>query len=181
MKLFGNSRVCPRRVLLCVAGLFTALAVLAKPCFARTPKGASSASKATAGAAKAPSRVIERQAAALADFGKLPLAFEPNRGQACQANEADCRIQFLSHGPGYTLFLMADGAVLKLESRSQSSVVSGQLGKTTDHVPRTTDVVRLTLVGANPAAPMTGLDELPGKSNYFLGSDPSKWLREIPN
>src|SRR6266567_1174865 len=76
---------------------------------------------------------------------------------------------------------MADGAVLKLESRSQSSVVSGQLGKTTDHGPRTTDVVRLTLEGANPSATMTGLDELPGKSNYFLGNDPAKWLREIPN
>ena len=40
--------------------------------------------------------------------------------------------------------------------------------------------VRLKLVGANPAAKVTGLDELPGKSNYFIGNDPKKWRTNIP-
>jgi hypothetical protein len=36
-------------------------------------------------------------------------------------------------------------------------------------------VVRMRLVGANAAAKITGLEELPGKSNYFMGNDPKKW------
>ncbi len=42
-------------------------------------------------------------------------------------------------------------------------------------------VLRMKLVGANPAARVTGLDELPGKSNYFVGNDPKKWQTNIPN
>src|SRR5439155_17798981 len=36
------------------------------------------------------------------------------------------------------------------------------------------------LVGANQAAKVTALDELPGKSNYFIGSDPKKWRTDVP-
>jgi len=41
--------------------------------------------------------------------------------------------------------------------------------------------LRLRLVGANPNALVTGLDELPGKSNYFLGNDPKKWRTNVAN
>jgi hypothetical protein len=41
-------------------------------------------------------------------------------------------------------------------------------------------VLRMTLVGANANAKVTGLDELPGKSNYFLGNDPKKWRTNVP-
>jgi hypothetical protein len=41
-------------------------------------------------------------------------------------------------------------------------------------------VVRLRLLGANPAAKVTGLDELPGQSNYFIGNDPNKWHSHVP-
>jgi hypothetical protein len=34
--------------------------------------------------------------------------------------------------------------------------------------------LRLKLVGGNPQAEVAGLEELPGKSNYFIGNDPSK-------
>src|SRR5260370_1159377 len=39
----------------------------------------------------------------------------------------------------------------------------------------------MRLVGANATAPVTGLEELPGKSNYFIGNDPSKWRTNVPN
>ncbi len=38
----------------------------------------------------------------------------------------------------------------------------------------------MTLAGANPKATVTGLDELPGKSNYFIGNDPAKWRTNVP-
>jgi hypothetical protein len=41
-------------------------------------------------------------------------------------------------------------------------------------------VLRLKLVGTSPNAKIAGLDELPGKSNYFLGNDPKKWRTNLP-
>jgi hypothetical protein len=45
---------------------------------------------------------------------------------------------------------------------------------------RSPAVLRMTLVGSNPKAKVTGLDELPGKSNYFIGNDPKKWRTNVP-
>ena len=42
-------------------------------------------------------------------------------------------------------------------------------------------VLRMKLVGANPQAKVTGLEELPGKSNYFIGNDPKKWRTNVSN
>src|SRR5437879_12199418 len=44
----------------------------------------------------------------LAAYGKLPLSFEANQGQA------DPQVKFLSRGSGYTLFLTSTEAVLTL-------------------------------------------------------------------
>src|SRR5438876_3920499 len=107
------------------------------------------------------------------NYGKVPLSFEANQGQT------DPRVKFLSRGSGYTLYLTRDEAVLALRSR-QSSVVSSQLQKTTDHGLRTTDTLRMKLVGANQAAKVTALDELLGKTNYFIGNDPKKWRTDVP-
>ena len=41
-------------------------------------------------------------------FGELPLSFEINKGQTDEA------VKFVSHGPGYDLFLTANEAVLTL-------------------------------------------------------------------
>ncbi len=38
----------------------------------------------------------------------------------------------------------------------------------------------MQLVGANPHLKIAGLEELPGRSNYFVGNDPNKWRRNIP-
>ena len=47
--------------------------------------------------------------------------------------------------------------------------------------PIANDVVRLKLIGANPSPKITGLNELPGKSNYFIGNDPAKWRTDVSN
>src|SRR5216683_1372288 len=51
------------------------------------------------------------QARILDGYGKLPLSFEPNHGQA------DGRVKFLSRTGGYTLFLTADEAVLAMRGK----------------------------------------------------------------
>src|SRR5438477_611658 len=133
-----------------------------------------------------PASSAEATQARLAEsYGKLPLSFEANQGQT------DPRVKFISRGSGYTLFLTSNEAVLALRSQKpevrsqkdksrQSSVVSSQLQKTTDHGQRTTDTLRMKLVGANQAAKVAALEELPGKSNYFIGNDPKKWRTDVP-
>jgi hypothetical protein len=90
-------------------------------------------------------------------YGKLALSFEANQGQA------DRDVKFLAHGPGYSMSLTQDSAILSTRS------------------PKSTDsVLRIKLLGANTAAEVAGTDELPGKSNYFAGNDPGKWRTSIP-
>ena len=55
-------------------------------------------------------------------YGLLPMTFEANRGQT------DARVEFLSRGPGYTLFLTGTGdAVLAL--RKPGPRKDGDLGR----------------------------------------------------
>src|SRR5207249_419733 len=114
--------------------------------------------------AKPASSAEATQARLVGSYGKLPLSFEANQGQT------DSQVKFLSRGSGYTLFLTGDEAVLSLrsqkpEARSQkqegrpSSLVPrhsqrtrGSAQGTKDKGPRTTDVLRMKLVGANRAA-----------------------------
>lgn len=91
---------------------------------------------------------------------QLPLFFEANHGQT------DPRVRFLSRGSGYALFLTSDEAVLRLRSRQNKN--AGE------------SVLRIRLLGANGNAADEGLEEMPGKANYFIGNDPAKWRSNIP-
>ncbi len=106
-------------------------------------------------------------------YGKLPLSFEANQGQQ------DRPVKFLSRGSGYNLFLTNHEAVLVL---TKSEKPAATKRKTTTHAPLTqkkpkqqSTVLRTQLVAANPAAKVSGEEELQGKINYFIGKDPSKW------
>jgi hypothetical protein len=116
-------------------------------------------------------------------YGKLPLSFEPNLGQT------DTQVKFLSRGNGYTLFLTSTEAVLALSSSSKSerevqvpTAASVRLQPTRlDESQQTRQtLLRMMLVGANSHAQVKGLEELPGKSNYFIGNDPQKWHIDVP-
>ena len=45
---------------------------------------------------------------------------------------------------------------------------------------RVTRELHFEFVGANPAAGVNGLDELPGKASYFLGQNPAQWRTSVP-
>jgi len=99
-----------------------------------------------------PKEVTPRQRVLLNEaYGKLPMRFEKNKGQT------DSQVQFFARGSGYNLFLTPTESVIVLSKASGGSVV------------------RTKLIGSNAYPNITGLEELPGKSNYFIGDDPSKW------
>lgn len=91
-----------------------------------------------------------------AAYGKLPLSFEANHGQG------DLRAQFVARGVGFTLSLAQAEVDLTFPTDDSSAL-------------------RMKLVGGNKNARVFGLDELPGKSNYFIGKDPKKWRVDVPN
>lgn len=98
---------------------------------------------------------------------KLPIRFEPNRGQS------DPQVKYLARGSGYTLFLTPHEAVLALQSSQQrsASARSTQVDTT---------VLRMGFAGANARPEMVGEEERPGKSNYLIGSTPQQWHTGIP-
>jgi hypothetical protein len=42
-------------------------------------------------------------------------------------------------------------------------------------------VMRMRLVGGNAKGRVVGFDELPGRSNYFIGNEPKKWRTNVPS
>jgi hypothetical protein len=112
-------------------------------------------------------------------YGHLPLSFEANQGQT------DSRVKFLSRGRGYSLFLTQEEAVLALKKQGKkvspgAKPASVALAKRSAE-PESEAVLRMRLAGANATAQVTGLEELPGKTNYLIGNDSTKWRTGIPN
>src|SRR6266481_6899040 len=120
------------------------------------------------------------QAGVLSGYGKLPFTFEQNQGQT------DARVKFLARGAGYTVFL-SDGQTTTLRliapANDPSSSLHGSARSSISAAPiKNSDAtVQLSLVGANPQAPFEGNDLQPGRSNYFIGNDPSRWQRNVPH
>jgi hypothetical protein len=98
------------------------------------------------------------------------LSFKANHGQA------NSHVKFLSRGRGYSLFLTPTEAVLVM---SNASAISNQPPAKIEAAERPR--VRMKFLDANRSPEVTGLDELPGKVNYFIGNDSKKWRTNIPS
>jgi hypothetical protein len=104
----------------------------------------------------------------LEEYGRMPLSFEAiPEGQSPQ---------FVARTAGGVVRLTATQMVLTLQEaapapRAPKSNPSGTLAGT----------LVMSLQGANPEAAAQSNAKLPGKSNYFIGSDPAKWVRNISN
>ena len=122
-----------------------------------------------------------------ATYAALPLAFEANQGQI------DPQVKYLARGNGYKLFLTNNDAVFSFHSNSSASSTSDAAtpGRVTGlkarNIPRSHDlqkdavaVVRMQLVDGNSRAQVAASDELPGKTNYYLGNDPKNWHTNVP-
>jgi hypothetical protein len=94
---------------------------------------------------------------AATSYGLLPLFFIPNAGQSAAG------VQYLAGAMGGMLFFKQDGVALSLPSaRGGGQVVDLRF----EGLPATHQVV--------PA------DPLPGRVNYFIGNDSSRWLTGLP-
>ena len=95
------------------------------------------------------------------DYGNLPIRFEVNVGQA------PSEIEYLARGDGYTVALTQGAAILGLRSARAHSAAAARL--------------RLSLLHARTQPQLLPERQQTSVSNYFVGSDPSKWHSNIAN
>lgn len=91
-------------------------------------------------------------------YGKLPLHFEANRGQA------EPHVKYISRGDRHAFYLTGTETIMALHNEA------------TDR----SAVLHLKMAGANPAPEVAGQDELPGRVNYFRGQDRTRWQHDVP-
>ena len=94
---------------------------------------------------------------------RLPLRFEPNRGQA------DPAARFVARAEGYQLLVTSDSLELAL--------VDG--GGATSEAPRAA-LVALEFAHGTGAREIAASEPLAGASHYLRGRDPSKWSTGVP-
>ncbi len=89
----------------------------------------------------------------------------------------------MARGSGYTVFLTANDTVFALRSSSQASAArpsQNRAGTTQSAAQKDrTAAIHMHLVGGNPQSQITAGSQLPGRSNYFIGNDPSQWHANV--
>jgi hypothetical protein len=174
-----NGFVGVRARLLIVSLLMSAATVMlhATPCSAASAQDIASSAEHSLALGTTSERDDAIRVRASESYGKLPLQFEANRGQT------DPQVKFLSRGAGYTLFLTSTEAIMVFTSSEPRAARAEALKPTSKAEERKTvtpTVLRATLLGADPESRMVGQDELPGKANYFIGSDPTRSRSDVP-
>ncbi len=109
---------------------------------------------------------------------EFPLSFVPNVGQ--MAGDFGHQVDFFSAGRGYSLFLTSSQAVLAMRTDARRGERGRRPGAKGTAPEVRTAVLRMKLENANPQAGASGMDELPGKSNYFIGNNPGRWRTDVP-
>ncbi|MGV3719337.1 MAG: fibronectin type III domain-containing protein [Actinomycetota bacterium] len=99
---------------------------------------------------------------------RLPLTFQENRGQA------GGNVKFLTRGAGYTFWMSPTSTTLAL-----AKLGGAQAKNTGGRQPAS--VVRMRMVGADKNARISGAGAPQGHTNYLIGPDSKKWVRDIPN
>jgi uncharacterized repeat protein (TIGR01451 family) len=105
----------------------------------------------------APAQAQLRTSATAAAYGRLPMHFEQNQGQA------DARVRFVARGAGYAFFITSTETVAVLKKH--------------DAAP---SVIRMALIGASKHPHVEGAELREGKSNYLVGNDPPQWRTDVP-
>ena len=89
--------------------------------------------------------------------GNLPLAFEPNRGQAQEG------VDYVARGNGYSVFLEAAEATIALHQDANKAA----------------DVLRVGFSGSRGNTAAIGAAQLPGRGNYIRGQNPQAWIQDV--
>src|SRR6476619_7373941 len=103
----------------------------------------------------------------------VPMSFVKNSGQT------DKRVDFITRGPGYGLFLTPTQAVFSL-SATRASTAHQSRSKHPERRVIDQSVLQMNLLGANPRAVLEAIDQLPGTVNFFIGNHEANWQSNVP-
>lgn len=166
-------------VALASAGLmnWVMLVVCSVPAGGLSRMPAESAGFAQTGSSIAASRLVMAdssiQSRVSGAYGKLPLSFEPNLGQ-----DPDAAVRFISHSANYAVALTPAEAVFTI--RNSRADARDENSSASSIATQRSAVLRMKLRGATRTPLVEDSGELPGKVNYFLGSDPTGWRANVP-
>jgi hypothetical protein len=167
LTISDNAAGSPQTVALSGSGVSSVAAAEARQSVALLrEQGALPAEGTSGGAAK---RAKAEQAIRVA---RRPLEFEPNVGQFRTG------LRFVARAAGYGLAVQRGGMLLELPGRrgAKKGKESEAGGAVKEAGPAR---VRIRLMGANRHAWARGIEKLPGKANYLLGRDPSRWRTNV--
>jgi len=174
------------RVLFCAVLTLTLLVLLTPTSSLKQitrPKGSAGNS-----AVMTPPEAMTSKGRTVGDYGKQPLVFEKNQGQAAAP------VKFLSRGSGYNLYLTPAEAVLTLvkgmarartlkqdhAGHNSAGAIDARPMLEKDATPATIATLRMKLIGGNQQAEVIGAEPQSATVNYFIGSDPMKWQVNVP-
>lgn len=93
------------------------------------------------------------------NYNRIPLFFESNDGQFRKD------VKYHANGHGYSLFLTNSEAFFRLKKINGDESIQ--------------NIVSMKFLDFNPGIKIVGLNKLQGKSNYYIGNDPSNWHANI--
>ena len=178
MRIWGDGRKTARFLFVSlVLGVALLLATFGGSGGHRLPANSQRAVATGAGA-----RALTKHPRWAGTFAKLPLQFEENQGQSAR------EVRYLSRGSGYALFLTPQEAVVALNNhvhldlsprhRFATMLALRKARLARQASPMT--AIRMRFEGANPQPDIKGMEEMPGRVNYFFGNDPKQWHTGIP-
>jgi hypothetical protein len=118
---------------------------------------------------------LTQRAHVLENFGKLPLAFEENRGQSGMAAD------FITRSGNFQVMLDPAGATFLMAGSANKAAPAKKAKASPLAMPRVKfSELRMNLVGASIAPRGHAQGRLPGVVNYYQGKDPAKWQTNVP-
>ncbi len=107
------------------------------------------------------------------NFGHLPVAFVPNRGQV-----QDSSVSFqVTHLTGSTFFKPGEFELI-VPNQSEPEIASFDNTKATKQKKEPSRLL-VQYKNYNNKALVRGINPLPGKANYFYGNDSSQWFTDV--
>ena len=167
-----------------------AIAATAVGLLALSPAPRRTASTAASSTASLPKTVTPAARERIqATFAALPLAFEQNQGQT------DPQVKYMARAGGYKLYLTASQAIFTVhkhggDSEVRSMIMDRRLGpaavrsmlrrRAQQKSKTLVASVQMNMLGADPTVELAATLPQPGKVNYFVGNDSSKWHSDVP-
>jgi hypothetical protein len=113
------------------------------------------------------------------NFKPLQLSFQSNIGQT------DPQVRYIANSRSGDVFLTDSEMVLRIRSIINTGPINtgDPLSKAAGEPKASSNsaVLRLRALNSNPKPHIVGIEQVPGRTNYFIGNDPRKWCTNVPS